>query len=332
MKPMNQSTLAVMACAALLCMLPDTVWAQPPESPRLLRNETESLFPGADGNEDTNSELPEDDNPESAWDAACIREGDERKYPSFRRYKRIYMVDGPEKINPWEGHLAKFQISFQLVLVECPFIRSSINLGYTQKAFWYLGKSSTPFADNNFNPEIFWKTAVLERNLFVKFGFEHESNGKDDPNSRTWNRTYLESTLLFSYKKIDLRLRLKGWIPSAMEQKDMPDYLGYFEFETALSGSWDHVAWELYGIGRKGARGGFSNGSIEYGLSIGASDLYRNGKSFWSLLPALFVQGFSGHGEYLLVYDKRVNTIRVGLSLTRKAAWTPDDTELRETP
>ena len=88
----------------------------------------------------------------------------------------------------------KFQISLAKPLFYDVFgLRESLVAAYTQTSWWQITKTSAPFRETNYQPEIFLNFAspkYLEqigvKNL--KFGLLHESNGRDGTNSRSWNR------------------------------------------------------------------------------------------------------------------------------------------------
>ena len=68
---------------------------------------------------------------------------------------------------------------------------------YSQRSFWslYDAERSRPFRETVFNPEVFYrwipKSATQELNWGLDGGYEHESNGQDIPESRSWDRLYI---------------------------------------------------------------------------------------------------------------------------------------------
>ena len=94
----------------------------------------------------------------------------------------------------------KFQISFKFMLWENLFNKRSngdLFFVYTQLAMWQLYNKdiSSPFRDTNYEPEFFlsfdndWKIFCFT-NRINAFGFAHQSNGRTEPVSRSWNRVY----------------------------------------------------------------------------------------------------------------------------------------------
>ncbi len=131
----------------------------------------------------------------------------------------------------------KYQFSFKVT----PFktAHSGLSFAYTQKAFWQIfdPSKSSPFREINHNPEVFWRMGG--DNLFGDIGFEHESNGEEDPKSRSWDRIYLRLT----FKTKNFRMIYKRWHiltgevhgPLA-EERDGPmrKYYGHQDLDLAL--------------------------------------------------------------------------------------------------
>ena len=67
--------------------------------------------------------------------------------------------------------------------------------------------------DLNFNPGVGLGHLIVYHNKYIGhalFMLEHESNGKDGPASRSWNKVSLSSTLLLNRH---MEMQLKAWIP-----------------------------------------------------------------------------------------------------------------------
>ncbi|XOZ32230.1 phospholipase A [Halomonadaceae bacterium KBTZ08] len=110
-----------------------------------------------------------------------------------------------------EKEEAKFQLSFRLPLLTGVLDGPNrLWFGYTQLAFWQLYNTdeSSPFREINFEPEIFL-THELDWDLgpgsieMISIGFNHESNGRAEPFSRSWNR--LKGGAGLQYRQLDLR-------------------------------------------------------------------------------------------------------------------------------
>ena len=100
----------------------------------------------------------------------------------------------PVDVDPAE---AKYQISFKTKLWEGLVGRhGDLWLGYTQQSNWqvYNKSFSSPFRETDYEPELM---AVFRTNLdagagfkvkMMSLGLNHQSNGRSQPYSRSWNR------------------------------------------------------------------------------------------------------------------------------------------------
>ena len=96
---------------------------------------------------------------------------------------------------------AKFQFSFRFPLSSTDlFVKGDgLDIGYTQVSFWQVYNSeSAPFRETNYDPEVYYPMPLNFRphgaDTALRFGLEHESNGRGIVNgytlSRSWNRVY----------------------------------------------------------------------------------------------------------------------------------------------
>ncbi len=194
--------------------------------------------------------------------------------------------------------------------------------GYTQVSLWDLYKLSAPFLESNYEPELFGRYNLEATKHWIQFGLVHQSNGKGDSTSRSWNRVYLQP-------KIQLNpttdLYLKVWTPVFNDLDDNPDilrYLGYGElilitkYRARIEGIIDYLADGTLELrARKSASDDWSHGSLQLGLSWGPfhsrSEKLRDGSAFFLALYANF---FVGYGETLISYNVPVRKFRVGVS------------------
>lgn len=111
--------------------------------------------------------------------------------------------------NLFENVEAKFQISFKSKLIQGMFFGTGdLWVGYTQKAHWqvYNVKLSRAFRELNYEPEIIFNfplQIVFFKGKLRPFGviLNHQSNGKDIPTSRSWNRIILN--VGYEYEKLE---------------------------------------------------------------------------------------------------------------------------------
>ena len=127
-------------------------------------------------------------------------------------HRPIYL--GLADYNESEYKNVEFQISFKSRLLW------DIYGAYTQKSFWDTYAPSAPFREHNHNPEIYW-----EREGF-SFGYEHESNGVDADDRRSWERVYTKYEQTFAMMTVSG----KTWMSFfTHENRDIPKYFGTWE-------------------------------------------------------------------------------------------------------
>jgi len=167
---------------------------------------------------------------------------------------------------------------------------------------------SSPFRETNYQPEMFlrWKSTKELGNDWnfkaASFGFTHESNGRSDPISRSWNR--LSTSLIFS--KHNFVVAIEPWyrIPESLEDDNNPDLLDYYGHgKITLVYKYHDTVFSL--ISRNNLESGFSKGSTKVSLSFPVVENVRG-----------YIQAFSGYGNSLIEYNLYTNTVGVGISLT----------------
>jgi phospholipase A1 len=213
---------------------------------------------------------------------------------------------------------AKFQISFKAKAWENIFnLPLDLWLAYTQLSFWQLYNSafSSPFRDTNYEPEALfnWRTRYAIPDLqglklqFINFGLNHQSNGRSEPLSRSWNRLVVN----FGLEKGHFNALLKTWyrIPEDEEDDDNPDitdYMGYGEL-------WLTYLYEDIRLAVM-LRNNFEHndhGAVQVDISLPFEKIWKPlGSKF-----ALYVQYFNGYGECLLDYNDRANRIGAGFMI-----------------
>ncbi|MCX5848072.1 MAG: phospholipase A [Deltaproteobacteria bacterium] len=226
----------------------------------------------------------------------------------------------------------KFQLSFKFKIwrdiIRSPAIKDIIEkstgirgidiwIAYTQQSFWQLYNSafSAPFRDTNYEPELLFNFRV-QREIpglmgtklqFINFGFNHQSNGRSEPLSRSWNRIVANVGL----EKDNFGLMLKTWyrIPENETNDDNPDitrYTGYGEL-------WGTLYWrnQRFAVMLRNNLRSENLGAIQLEWSIPLSSINEN----LARKISLYVQYFNGYGESLLDYNKSTNRISAGLML-----------------
>jgi len=202
----------------------------------------------------------------------------------------------------------KFQISFKVPLFHnIGSLPISGYVAYTQLSYWqaYNTEYSSPFRETNYEPEAFvvWETnkelGLGWRMKAATFGYTHQSNGRIEPTSRSWNR--LNGQLVFDNK--NLVIAINPWYRFEDSDDDNPDLLDYYGHGQIIAAYKynDHV----YSItSRNNIESGFSQGSINASWSF----------PFYGKIKG-YVQVFSGYGNSLVEYDKYTNTVGLGISI-----------------
>jgi phospholipase A1 len=205
----------------------------------------------------------------------------------------------------------KFQISVKKPIFENLFnLDETIYFGYTQTSWWQLYKDSSPFRETNYQPEVFvtipyGKSDKTSLKGF-KFGFLHESNGQGEPKSRSWNRLYLESY----FQAGNLFLVPKVWYKIPEDEKtddnpDIEDYLGYGDF-TLIYPYKSHTFKLLLRNNLK-----FDEDNKGFAQFDWTFPFFNSKNTFG------YLQLSSGYGDSLIDYDKEINRISFGISLSR---------------
>jgi len=201
----------------------------------------------------------------------------------------------------------KFQISFMFPIVQNIY-RNNGNLyfAFTSRSFWQLFNEefSAPFRETNYEPEIFfhfdtkWKVLGLTNRLF-SFGYNHQSNGRNRPLSRSWNRLFAN----FILERGNFALGFKPWviIGDLDDNPDIDEYLGNYELRFFYK--LNRHTFSL--MTRNQLQSGFETGAYQFDWSF---PIYKRLR--------LYTQYFNGYGESLIDYDYFNNTLGVGLSFT----------------
>ena len=248
--------------------------------------------------------------PNERWTADSIRkELDDRPY--FSLYKDTYFVGGTVLGGTPTKHNSdvKFQISFQQRLTKSvlPF-HSYLYLFYSQKAMWNVFERSLPFHDLNFNPGVGVSRHIIMKNRLIgklTVMLEHESNGRDGIQSRSWNKVSMAGE---AYISPYLMAHAKFWIPivDGEYNRDILKYSGISQagFQAvSMDNKW---VLDMTLVKRKGWNLNF-NTMVQLGYRIN-----HNSNQF------IMLQYYNGYGECLLDYNQFHSRLRVGLLIRPK--------------
>ena len=194
---------------------------------------------------------------------------------------------------------AKYQFSIKISLVGDG--HQSLSFAYTQKSFWqvYDQSNSRPFREHNYNPEFFARLGGAT--LFIDLGYEHESNGQEDPKSRSWDRLYYK----VHFRRSGYKFYLKHWMVIANEHEGPSQ-----EERTSTMKTY-------YGNGEVGL--GFKMGSMilkGYGrLNFDSNKGFLESKILFPLGRFIYfsVVYTKGYGDSLRTYNYNHETFGFGL-------------------
>lgn len=200
----------------------------------------------------------------------------------------------------------KFQVSIRQRLTKSDLPLNIIPIFvYNQKSFWsiYASKSSRPFKDNNYNPAVGFKKFIFKDDRLIgSFSLfaEHESNGRDSIDSRSWNYFSLSGNYFFNPR---LNLQLRVWIPFEIsDNKDLLDYRGI----GFLSLNYLNRSEKL----RLSVILNPSNSLGRVNLTVEV-----NFKLQRKINQYIFFQFFNGYAEGLLNYRQHTSMIRAGICI-----------------
>ena len=246
---------------------------------------------------------------------------------NFRAYKPVYLlpafwtsdvneqpyspnprnqVQTPQSLTSVE---AKFQLSFKTKAVENLFgDNGDIWMGYTQSSRWqvYNGEDSRPFRETNYEPEVL---LVFRNNYRIggwngrmaAIGINHQSNGRADPFSRSWNRVIANVGLDRENWAVMLRPWWRLSDGNDDDNPDIEDYIGRGDL-TVVHRRGGH---EFSLMARHSMRGGDrSHGALQFDWGFPIHNQLRG-----------HLQIFDGYGESMIDYNHRATYIGLGVSL-----------------
>jgi len=247
---------------------------------------------------------------------------------NIRSYQPVYLMPGfwtsnknelPESENPnnietekqnLTSTEAKFQLSLKTKAVENILgDNGDLWLGYTQSSRWqvYNSEESRPFRETNYEPE----ASLIFRTNYDLLGLNwrmlgltinHQSNGRSDPLSRSWNRIIFNVGL----ERDNFALMLRPWYRIEEDAKDdnnpdIKNYIGRGDL-TAFYRKNDH---EFSLMLRHSLKGGDdAHGAAQFDWAFPISGKLRG-----------HFQLFDGYGESLIDYNHRATYVGLGVSL-----------------
>lgn len=219
--------------------------------------------------------------------------------------------DSPDYIAPvtdYDVVELKFQLSFKTKILQS-FLWGHADLwvAYTQVSHWqiYNTELSRPFREINYEPEIMLNFPVKFNFLgfktrMVGVSFNHESNGKSYPNTRSWNRVILFA----GFERENWNVYIRPWyvIPESKgDNPDISDYIGNGDLTVIYSKNKSVYTFE-------GSHNFNFKGQMRGGATFSWSYPIRGN------LKGSF-QVTHGYGNSLIDYNKNQTTVGLGVSL-----------------
>ncbi len=202
----------------------------------------------------------------------------------------------------------KYQLSFRYQVARTP-----VYVAYTQTAYfrWLDDENSRPFRETNYNPEIWYRFRPGRLRpdwLALDIGFEHESNGEEQPASRSWDRTYVRAWFDQDRWSGSLKVwsRVPDGEPSTPEDPDGDDNPGIVDYyghhELRLEYTFDDGQ-------RLSAMSRYSFSDHHGALRLDYAWPTGGGSGYW------YAQLFSGYGESLETFRDKRTRIGIGFAL-----------------
>lgn len=201
----------------------------------------------------------------------------------------------------------KFQISFKTKVIQSfLFGKGDIWVGYTQVAHWqvYNKSLSRPFRELNYEPELI-ATYPLNFNVLgfkakmASVGFNHQSNGRQNPISRSWNRMMFQ----MAFERDNFQIYIKPWLRlDGDEEDDNPeivDYIGRAETTVIYKKNGTSISALL----TNSLAFNDNRGSLQLNYLFPIKNNLR-----------AHLQIFTGYGESLIDYNYYQTTASIGLS------------------
>ncbi|MFC4728870.1 phospholipase A [Coralloluteibacterium thermophilus] len=248
---------------------------------------------------------------------------------NFRAHRPVYLLPvfwssatnaAPDSPNPRNRVMepmdldaleTKFQVSFKTKAWQGVFGGvGDLWLAYTQSSRWQVFNTdaSRPFRETNYEPEAILAFRTSYNLLgwhgqMLGLGINHQSNGRSDPFSRSWNRVILHA----GFERGDWTVTPRLWSrvsESSFEDDDNPDiadYVGRGELQIVRQLGDQELALLL----RHTLKGGdASRGAVQLEWTYPIRGSLHG-----------YLQVFHGYGESLIDYNHKATYVGLGVSL-----------------
>lgn len=206
----------------------------------------------------------------------------------------------------------KFQLSFKSRVAKNLIsnkLGGDLWVGYTQSSRWqlYSPTISRPFRETNYEPEVLFILPVKYpflglKGVYAGIGLNHQSNGKANPLSRSWNRVIAQVGLESPSWSFVLSQWWRIQEDTAVDNNpNIENYIGRGELLSAYASGRHNISLLL----RHSLRLGDNNkGSAKIDYAIQVFDFLE-----------VHAQLFYGYGESLIDYNHKQTTFGLGVSL-----------------
>ena len=216
-------------------------------------------------------------------------------------------VTQPEHLDNLEG---KLQLSLKTKLWQGVFgDAGDLWVGYTQSSHWqvYNQQLSRPMRETNYEPEAMLVFDTHYRvfgwdGRLLGVSFNHQSNGRNNPLSRSWNRVIAN----IGFERPNWVVMFRPWwrVPESRSDDNNPDisdYMGRGDVQIVHEWNGQEFSMMLRHSLRGGAR---SHGAARFTWSFPLAGNLRG-----------YLQAFKGYGESMIDYNHNATYLGVGISL-----------------
>ncbi|MDH6342454.1 phospholipase A1 [Parabacteroides sp. PFB2-12] len=237
------------------------------------------------------------------YNADSVRAELDRR-PYFTLFRDNYFIGGiPTNTKPTSSNSdVRFQLSIQQKLTKSnlPF-DTYLFIQYTQKAFWNVIQESMPMREMNFNPGIGLGHLIIYKDNYIGKGYlmlEHESNGKDSLDSRSWNKVTLCASIMVN-NNWEAQFRIWAPIIDSGNNRDILRYNGLFQVGATYRSNNKRLAASAL-FTKRSSKMSF-NTQLELSYKFNPSENQY-----------FFLQYYNGYGENLLEYNQFKSMLRIG--------------------
>ena len=239
-----------------------------------------------------------------------VRTADKVVLDSISNHKMNYLF--PITYQNKQDGTDQSELIFQFSAKKMIFFEN-LYVAYTQQMFWqFLDKdNSSPMRELNFNPEVFYDFTPDKfkwKNMGASVGFEHESNGRETANSRSWDRLYIWPYWSTGRSQYSLKIwtrrseddKKSPTDPKGDDNPDIHKYLGYGEFYFFHA---RENKQSLSGMLRGNTATGKAAIQVDYSWPLSAKNTH------------FVTRIFSGYGESLIDYNRSIDRISLGFKV-----------------